>query len=102
MCIFSNESFYKHFFITAASAEERIIGGSDASTPVPFQVSLQSGGSHFCGASLLSTTHVMSAGHCRISGWQLLVDTVISVTKFSVLNAFLVCKVCQFTMILVV
>merc|ERR1712002_769760 len=54
----------------AALADERIIGGSDATSPVPFQVSLQSGGSHFCGASLLSTTHVMSAGHCRISGWQ--------------------------------
>merc|ERR1719376_1514405 len=54
----------------AALADERIIGGSDASSPVPFQVSLQSGGSHFCGDSLLSTTQAMSAGHCRISGWK--------------------------------
>merc|ERR1711922_112021 len=60
----------KLLLAVAALADERIIGGSDASSPVPFQVSLQSGGSHFCGASLLSTTHVMSAGHCRISGWQ--------------------------------
>merc|ERR1711922_46477 len=60
----------KVFVAVLLLADERIIGGSDASSPVPFQVSLQSGGSHFCGASLLSTTHVMSAGHCRISGWQ--------------------------------
>merc|ERR1712200_221737 len=60
----------KVFVAVLLLAVERIIGGSDASSPVPFQVSLQSGGSHFCGASLLSTTHVMSGGHCRISGWQ--------------------------------
>merc|ERR1711922_28648 len=60
----------KVFVAVLLLADERIIGGSDASSPVPFQVSLQSGGSHFCGASLLSTTHVTSAGHCRISGWQ--------------------------------
>merc|ERR1712183_1235281 len=54
----------------AVSANDRIIGGGDASSTsqAPFQVSLQSGGSHFCGASLISTTHVMSAGHCKITG----------------------------------
>merc|ERR1739838_1145289 len=39
-----------------------------STTQAPFQVSLQTGGSHFCGASLISTTHVMSAGHCKITG----------------------------------
>merc|ERR1712183_260803 len=54
----------------AVSANERIIGGQDATSTsqAPFQVSLQQSGSHFCGASLISTTHVMSAGHCKISG----------------------------------
>merc|ERR1712183_667579 len=54
----------------AVSANDRIIGGQDATSTsqAPFQVSLQQSGSHFCGASLISTTHVMSAGHCKISG----------------------------------
>merc|ERR1712136_618349 len=54
-----------------ARADERIINGEDAtSTAVaPYQVSLQQSGSHFCGGTVISSTHVMSAGHCKINGF---------------------------------
>ena len=58
-------------FVAVARADERIINGADAtSTAVaPWQVSLQQSGSHFCGGTVISATHVMSAGHCKINGF---------------------------------
>merc|ERR1712002_1436217 len=47
----------------------KIVGGSSASEgQFPWQASLQRYGSHFCGGSLISTNHVMTAAHCAYSG----------------------------------
>jgi len=45
--------------------DNQIIGGSEA-TPHewPWQLSQLRGGSHSCGASLLTTTAALSASHC--------------------------------------
>lgn len=42
-----------------------IVGGVEASAgEFPYIVSLQQGGSHFCGGSLYSSTVVITAAHC--------------------------------------
>lgn len=44
-----------------------IVGGEEAKAgDFPFIVSLQQSGSHFCGGSLLDSTHVVTAGHCSV------------------------------------
>nr|XP_017014647.2 trypsin delta-like [Drosophila takahashii] len=44
---------------------DRIIGGSKvAITEVPWQVSLQYNGQHFCGGSIYSETIIITAAHC--------------------------------------
>ena len=45
----------------------RIVGGDDASSPIPWQVSVRqgTGGSgHFCGGTILDANTVMCAAHC--------------------------------------
>jgi len=43
----------------------QIVGGVPAvQGDFPFIVSLQQGGSHFCGGSLLNANTVITAGHC--------------------------------------
>ncbi|XP_062533856.1 trypsin 3A1-like [Armigeres subalbatus] len=43
----------------------RIVGGIDANiADFPYQLSLIRGGSHFCGASIISTSWALSAAHC--------------------------------------
>ncbi|KAF7697969.1 hypothetical protein HF521_004479 [Silurus meridionalis] len=48
-----------------APLNTKIVGGQDAvSGSWPWQVSLQTGGSHFCGGSLINKNWVLSAAHC--------------------------------------
>ena len=62
-------TFVAVLLLAVANAEERIINGADATSTkiAPWQVSLQQSGSHFCGGTVISATHVMSAGHCKTS-----------------------------------
>ena len=41
-----------------------IVGGQLAPSPIPWQVSAQIGGSHFCGATILDNSTLLSAAHC--------------------------------------
>lgn len=54
-------------FSSIASARPRVIGGSDANKGrfEYGQVSLQLGGLHVCGGTLVSSNLVLSAAHCR-------------------------------------
>lgn len=47
--------------------EDPIVGGTTASAgDFPFIVSIQQGGSHFCGGSLLNANTVLTAAHCAV------------------------------------
>ena len=41
-----------------------IVGGQDAPSPIPWQVSVQSLSSHFCGATILDESTLLCAAHC--------------------------------------
>ena len=41
-----------------------IVGGQDAPSPIPWQVSVRNYGSHFCGATILDKTTVLCVAHC--------------------------------------
>ena len=42
----------------------KIVGGQIAPYPIPWQVSVQIGGSHFCGGTILDNYTILSAAHC--------------------------------------
>lgn len=65
------------------AAEVRIIGGAPANTEYPFMVSLQSGGWHFCGGSLISPNTVLTAAHCVESSSTRSFDVVIGRSDLS-------------------
>jgi len=46
---------------------DRIVGGEAAPSPIPWQVSLQSNGFAFCGATILDASTVLCAAHCTPS-----------------------------------
>ncbi|KAK4880629.1 hypothetical protein RN001_008775 [Aquatica leii] len=47
----------------------KVVGGQDAlESEFPWLVSLTRKGDHFCGGSLITKMHVLSAGHCICSG----------------------------------
>ena len=41
-----------------------IVWGQIAPSPIPWQVSVQNGGQHFCGGTILDTFTILSAAHC--------------------------------------
>ena len=53
-------------FMTSASRLDpaEIVGGQDAPSPIPWQVSVQKWNSHFCGATILDNSTLLSAAHC--------------------------------------
>ena len=56
-----------------------IVGGQDAPSPIPWQVSVRGYGWHFCGATILDKTTVLCAAHCfegsSLSGKSILAGT---------------------------
>ena len=48
-------------FMTSA---DRIVGGEDAPSPIPWQVSVRTGSFHFCGATILDASTLLCAAHC--------------------------------------
>ena len=49
----------------AASGADAIVGGNESATGArPYQVSLQSGGEHYCGGSIIDATTIVTAAHC--------------------------------------
>ncbi|KAK4873505.1 hypothetical protein RN001_015534 [Aquatica leii] len=59
----------------------KIVGGQDAlEGEFPWLVSLTRRGGHFCGGSLITKTHVLSAGHCMCSGSSLIPVNQIRIT----------------------
>lgn len=44
----------------------RIVGGHPAGPAYPWMVSLQFGGRHYCGGTVLDATHVLTAAHCGV------------------------------------
>merc|ERR1711935_465664 len=58
---------------SAFSSTDRIVGGANAGSAIPWQVSLRnsaSGSDHFCGGTILDANTVLSAAHCFYNGHQ--------------------------------
>ena len=45
----------------------RVAGGRNTTIEeLPYQVSMEENGEHFCGGSIITPRHVLTAGHCFI------------------------------------
>ena len=63
---------------------DRIVGGQDASAPIPWQASIQTnGGFHFCGGTVLDAKTVLCARHCFSNGQAGNTKVVVGSTKKS-------------------
>ncbi|KAK5640393.1 hypothetical protein RI129_011204 [Pyrocoelia pectoralis] len=63
------------------SKSGKVVGGEDAiEGEFPWIVSLTRRGAHFCGGSLITSKHVLSAGHCMCSGSSIIPTNQIRVT----------------------
>uniref|UniRef100_A0A3Q3GKR4 Transmembrane serine protease 4a n=1 Tax=Labrus bergylta TaxID=56723 RepID=A0A3Q3GKR4_9LABR len=72
-CPSSNEVSFCFSDCGKVGSQDRIVGGTDAFIEDwPWQVSLQQGGRHTCGGSLVSPRWVVTAAHCfkELSGWK--------------------------------
>jgi secreted trypsin-like serine protease len=65
-----------------------IVGGHNATQTYPFMVSLQSGGRHFCGGSLISSNWVVTAKHCVSStSFQMRIGSLSRTSGGTLVNA---------------
>ena len=43
---------------------DRIVGGEEAPSPIPWQVSVRSNNHHKCGGTIIDSCTILSAAHC--------------------------------------
>jgi secreted trypsin-like serine protease len=76
--------------VLCAGPTEAIVGGSAvANGAYPFMASVQSGGSHFCGGSVIANDWVLTAAHCVTegeSGLSVRVGSIDNTTGGTVIN----------------
>lgn len=82
------------FVICAKAHPGRIIGGTKVQniSEVPYQLSLRMYGAHKCGASVISSTWALSAGHCLYDGLEVssltLIAGVLELNSAGAINIF--------------
>ncbi|KAK5640309.1 hypothetical protein RI129_011120 [Pyrocoelia pectoralis] len=63
------------------SRAAKVVGGENATEgEFPWLVSLTRRGGHFCGGSLITRSHVLSAGHCLCSGSSIIPASQLKIT----------------------
>ena len=63
--LFFSPADMPNFMLSAARfVPAKIVGGEDAPSPIPWQVSVQRNDIHFCGATILDRKTLLSAASC--------------------------------------